>query len=46
MQPHVHISPVHLLAMLAAIVAIQGTIHLLALTSSNRYARAYLALGF
>lgn len=46
MTPHVHISAVHLLASVAATVAIFGTLHLLALTSDNRASRALLALGF
>lgn len=44
--PHVHISPVHLLASTAAIVAVFGTLHLLALTSESRAARAFIGLGF
>lgn len=46
MDRHVHISPVHLLAAVAATVAILGTAHLLALTSDNRLSRAFIALGF
>lgn len=47
MEPHVHISPVHLLAGLAVTIAVFGTLHLLALTApDNRAARALLALGF
>lgn len=46
MDAHVHISPIHLLASLAATVAIFGTLHLLALSSDNRATRAFLALGF
>lgn len=46
MTPHVHISPVHLLASLAATVAVFGTLHLLALTADNRASRAFVALGF
>lgn len=46
MDPHVHISPVHLLASLAATVAVFGTLHLLCLTSDTRAARALIALGF
>lgn len=45
-QPHVHISPVHLLASTAAVVAVFGTLHLLALTSDSRPSRALIALGF
>lgn len=46
MNPHVHISPVHLLASMAATVAVFGTLHLLALSHDNRASRALIALGF
>jgi hypothetical protein len=46
MDPHAHISAVHLLAGVAATVAIFGTLHLLALTTDNRASRAFIALGF
>lgn len=46
MDPHVHISPVHLLAGIAFSIAIFGTLHLLAITFDNRASRALLALGF
>ncbi len=46
MTPHVHISPVHMLATIAATVAVFGTLHLLALTNDNRASRAFIALGF
>jgi hypothetical protein len=46
MEPHVHISPVHMLATIAAIVAVFGTLHLLALSTDNRAGRAFMALGF
>lgn len=46
MEPHVHITPVHMLATMLAIVAIFGTLHLLALSSDNRWGRAFMALGF
>lgn len=46
MDPHVHISPVHLVAFLAATVALIGTAHLLSLTTDNRLTRAWVALGF
>lgn len=45
-DPHVHISPVHLLAGVACTIAIFGTLHLLAITYDNRATRAYIALGF
>lgn len=45
--PHVHISAVHIAASMAAIIAVFGTLHLLALTApDNRLARAFIALGF
>lgn len=43
---HVHIGAVSLLASTAAVVAVFGTVHLLALTSETRFARAWIALGF
>lgn len=47
MQPHVHISPIAILASVTATVAIVGTLHLLALANGdNRAARAWVALGF
>jgi hypothetical protein len=46
MDPHVHISPIHLVASVAACVAVFGTLHLLALTNDNRWSRAYVSLGF
>jgi len=46
MNPHVHITPVHLVASVAAVVAVFGTIHLLCLTSDNRVSRAIMSLGF
>lgn len=45
--PHVHISAVHMAANMAAIVAVFGTLHLLALSSpDSRLGRAFIALGF
>jgi len=44
--PHVHIGAVSLAASMAAVVAVFGTLHLLALTSESRAARAFIALGF
>jgi hypothetical protein len=46
MEPHVHMSPVHALFTVAAIVAIFGTLHLLALGNDSRWGRAFMALGF
>jgi len=45
--PHVHISAVHVAANVAAIVAVLGTAHLLALSSpDSRVSHAFIALGF
>lgn len=46
MQPHVHISPVHLIATVAFAVVVFGTLHLLAISTDNRASRAFIALGF
>lgn len=46
MEAHAHISAVHLLAGIAATVAVFGTLHLLALAKDNQWSRAYIALGF
>lgn len=46
MEPHAHLSPVHGLAILLFIIAVLGTIHLLAVGSDTRPARAFLAMGF
>jgi hypothetical protein len=46
MGPHVHISATHLLAGVAASVAIFGTLHLLAIGTDNRFSRAFISLGF
>lgn len=47
MEPHVHISPVHIAANVAAIVAVLGTLHLLALAApDSRSGRALISLGF
>lgn len=46
MNPHAHISAVHMVAFLASTVAILGTLHLIAIGTDNRASRAYLALGF
>jgi hypothetical protein len=46
MDPHVHISPIHLIASIAATVAVFGTLHLLALSTDNRATRAFVSLGF
>lgn len=47
MDPHVHISPVHMVAFFAACIALFGTAHLLAISAGdNRASRAWLSLGF
>lgn len=46
MEPHAHITPVHLIASIAATVAVFGTLHLLAISVDNRWSRAFVALGF
>jgi hypothetical protein len=46
MEPHVHMSAVHALFILAIIVAMFGTLHLLALGTDSRWGRAFMALGF
>lgn len=46
MEPHVHISPVHFLAVTLFVFAIFGTLHLLSLSSDNRWGRAFIATGF
>lgn len=46
MEPHVHISATHLLAGVAATVAVFGTLHLIALSTDNRWSRAFVGLGF
>lgn len=46
MTPHVHFSPVGMLTNIAAVVAVFGTLHLLALSHDNRASRAFIALGF
>ena len=46
MTPHVHISPVHGIAVIALVIAVLGTAHLLSLSNDNRASRAFAALGF
>ena len=45
MTPHVHLSAVHGIAVIALVVAVLGTAHLLALTNDNRAGRALVSLG-
>ena len=44
--PHVHNSPVQMVAFVAVMVAVFGTIHLLSLSSDSEWARAWISLGF
>ena len=46
MKAHTHISAVHGIAVVAFVVAVFGTAHLIALGSDSRPSRALLALGF
>lgn len=46
MDPHVHITPVHILATTLAVIAVFGTLHLLAMSQESRAGRAFMALGF
>ncbi|HXK36071.1 MAG TPA: hypothetical protein VJ553_00630 [Candidatus Paceibacterota bacterium] len=46
MTPHTHISPVHGIAVIALVLAVFGTAHLLSLSTDNRLTRAIAALGF
>jgi len=46
MVPHVHMSPAHGVAVIALVIAVFGTAHLLALTHDNRLSRALVSLGF
>ncbi len=47
MDAHTHITAVPLVASTAAVVAVFGTLHLLALSSpESRLAKAFIALGF
>ena len=45
-ESHVHNGAVAVIPTVAIVFAVFGTLHLLALTSENRFAKAYLALGF
>jgi hypothetical protein len=46
MTPHSHISAVHGLAVIALVLAVFGTAHLLAITDDTRLGRALVVLGF
>lgn len=43
---HVHQGAVAVIPIIAAVVAVFGTLHLFALTSESRWAKAWLSLGF
>lgn len=45
MKPHVHLSAVHGLAVLAIIIVVFGTLNLATMTVDNRFTRAIRALG-
>lgn len=45
-QPHTHISAVHLAAAVLAVFIVFATLHLLAVTRDNRLSRALIATGF
>lgn len=45
-KPHAHMSPTHAIVIIALVVFVLGTTHLLAIGSpDSRVARAWLALG-
>lgn len=47
MESHTHISPVHMIATLLAVLAVFGTFHLMTLSAEDsRWGRALMALGF
>lgn len=47
MKPHVHLSAVHGIAVIAFVVAVFGTIHLYSMSHDNQFTRAWVAgLGF
>lgn len=45
-ESHVHQGAVAIIPTVAVVFAVFGTLHLLALTSDSRIAKALLALGF
>jgi hypothetical protein len=45
-NPHNHLTAVHILAPILGVVALLGTLHLLALSNRNRASRAFIAAGF
>lgn len=46
METHYHFTAVSVVFFIALMVAVFGTIHLLALTNDNRASRAWISLGF
>lgn len=46
METHYHFTAVTAIAVVALVVAVFGTVHLLALTNDNRASRAWISLGF
>lgn len=46
MKPHTHISAVHGLAVIALVLAVFGSAHLVAVSRDTRFSRALIALGF
>jgi cytochrome c oxidase assembly factor CtaG len=45
MKPHVHMSPVFILVVVAAVLAVFGTTHLFTLTRDDRFSRAWRSLN-
>lgn len=43
---HVHTGSIHAAFNILAIIAIFGTLHLLALSTDSRWSKAWMALGF
>jgi hypothetical protein len=46
MTEHNHLTAVHLGAAILGVIAVLGTLHLLALSHHNRASRAFIAAGF
>lgn len=45
MTPHVHVSPVNMIATVALVLAVFGTIHLFTLTRDDRFSKAWRTLN-
>jgi hypothetical protein len=45
MKPHIHMSPVFMLVLIALMVAVFGTVHLFTLTRDDRFSRAWRSLN-